>query len=135
MTSDAIEFGDWSISEGEVEERFDTPGGPGGQHANKTETAVTLRFDITASSLPEPVRQTLVRGLGRVVEVSSSDTRSQWRNREIARQRLIERLETAMVELKPRKKTKPSKAAKERRLADKKARGEKKRARQRPDHD
>ncbi len=135
MTSDAIEFGDWSIPEGEIEERFDTPGGPGGQHANKTETAVTLRLDITASSLLEPVRQTLVRGLGRVVEVSSSDTRSQWRNREIARQRLTERLETAMVEQKPRKKTKPSKAAKERRLADKKARGEKKRARQRPDHD
>lgn len=135
MTSDAIEFGDWSIPEGEIEERFDTPGGPGGQHANKTETAVTLRLDITASSLPEPVRQTLVRGLGRVVEVSSSDTRSQWRNREIARQRLTERLETAMVEQKPRKKTKPSKAAKERRLADKKARGEKKRTRQRPYHD
>ncbi len=135
MTSDAIEFGDWSIPEGEIEERFDTPGGPGGQHANKTETAVTLRLDITASSLLEPVRQTLVRGLGRVVEVSSSDTRSQWRNREIARQRLTERLETAMVEQKPRKKTKPSKAAKERRLADKKARGEKKRARQRPYHD
>jgi ribosome-associated protein len=135
VTSDAIEFGDWSIPEGEIEERFDTPGGPGGQHANKTETAVTLRFDITASSLPEPVQQTLVRGLGRVVEVSSSDTRSQWRNREIARQRLTERLETALVEQKPRKKTKPSKAARERRLAEKKARGEKKRARQRPDHD
>lgn len=135
MTSDAIVFGDWSIPEDEIEERFDTPGGPGGQHANKTETAVTLRFDITASSLPEPVQQTLVRGLGRVVEVSSTDTRSQWRNRQIARQRLTERLETALVEQKPRKKTKPSKAAKERRLAEKKARAEKKRARQRPDHD
>jgi ribosome-associated protein len=135
VTSDAIEFGDWSIPEDEIEERFDTPGGPGGQHANKTETAVTLRFDITASSLPEPVQQTLVRGLGRVVEVSSTDTRSQWRNRQIARQRLTERLETALVEQKPRKKTKPSKAAKERRLAEKKARAEKKRARQRPDHD
>jgi ribosome-associated protein len=135
VTSDAIVFGDWSIPEDEIEERFDTPGGPGGQHANKTETAVTLRFDITASSLPEPVQQTLVRGLGRVVEVSSTDTRSQWRNRQIARQRLTERLETALVEQKPRKKTKPSKAAKERRLAEKKARAEKKRARQRPDHD
>ncbi len=135
MTADAIEFGEWSIPEGEIEERFDTPGGPGGQQANKTETAVTIRFDITASSLPEPVQQRLVLGLGPVVETHASDTRSQWRNREIARQRLTERLETALAEAKPRKKTKAPKAAKERRLADKKARSEKKKARQRPDPD
>jgi ribosome-associated protein len=70
-----------------------------------------------------------------VLEVSASDTRSQWRNREIARERLIERLQEALVVKKPRKRTKPSKAAHERRLAEKKARSETKKARQRPDQD
>jgi ribosome-associated protein len=135
VTSDPIDIGEWSIPATEIEERFDTSGGPGGQHANKTETAVTIRFEITESSLPEPVRERLERRLGAVVEVTASDTRSQRRNREIARQRLIERLEKALVDPKPRKKTKPSKAARERRLAEKKARSEKKKARQRPDHD
>jgi ribosome-associated protein len=135
VTSDPIDIAEWSIPATEIEERFDTSGGPGGQHANKTETAVTIRFEITESSLPEPVRERLERRLGAVVEVTASDTRSQRRNREIARQRLIERLEKALVDPKPRKKTKPSKAARERRLAEKKARSEKKKARQRPDHD
>jgi ribosome-associated protein len=135
VTPDAIEVGEWSIPESEIEERFDTSGGPGGQHANKTETAVTIRFDIAQSSLPEPVRERLIRRLGAVLEVSASDTRSQWRNREIARERLIERLQEALVVKKPRKRTKPSKAAQERRLAEKKARSETKKARQRPDQD
>jgi ribosome-associated protein len=135
VTSDPIQLGEWSIPEIEIEERFDTSGGPGGQHANKTETAVTIRFDIIRSSLPEPVRERLERRLGPMVEVTASDTRSQWRNREIARQRLLERLEQAMVDPKPRKKTKPSKAARERRLAEKKARSDMKKSRQRPDHD
>jgi ribosome-associated protein len=130
-----MEVGEWSIPEAEIEERFDTSGGPGGQHANKTETAVTIRFDIAASSLPETIRERLIRRLGSVVEVTASDTRSQWRNREIARQRLIDRLAQALVETKPRRRTKPSKAAKERRMAAKKAHSEKKKGRQRPDQD
>jgi ribosome-associated protein len=135
VTSDAIEFGEWSIPGAEIEERFDTSGGPGGQHANKTETAVTIRFDIAASSLPEATQKRLMRRLGPVVEVTASDTRSQWRNREIVRERLKQRLERALVVEKPRKKTKPSKAAKERRMADKKAHSEKKTSRRRPDLD
>jgi ribosome-associated protein len=135
VTPDAIEFGEWSIPEGEIEERFDTSGGPGGQHANKTETAVTIRFDIAASSLPEATQQRLIRRLGPLVEVTASETRSQWRNREIARERLKQRLEQALVVEKPRKKTKPSKAAKERRMAEKKAHSEKKTSRKRPDLD
>jgi ribosome-associated protein len=135
VTSDPIEVGEWSIPETQIEERFDTSGGPGGQHANKTETAVTIRFDIAASSLPETIRERLIRRLGSVVEVTASDTRSQWRNREIARKRLIDRLEQALADPKPRKKTKPTKAARERRLAEKKARSDKKKARQRPDPD
>jgi ribosome-associated protein len=135
VTPDAIEFGEWSIPEAEIEERFDTSGGPGGQHANRTETAVTIRFDIAASSLPEATQKRLMRRLGPVVEVTASDTRSQWRNREIVRERLKQRLEQALVVEKPRKKTKPSKAAKERRMADKKAHSEKKTSRTRPDLD
>jgi ribosome-associated protein len=135
VTSDPIEVGRWSIPATEIEERFDTSGGPGGQHANKTETSVTIRFDILGSSLPEATREKLKGRLGPVVEVTASDTRSQWRNRVIARQRLIERLEQALVDPKARKKTKPSRAARERRLAEKKARSERKRARRRPDPD
>jgi ribosome-associated protein len=135
VTSDPIEVGEWSIPENEIEARFDTPGGPGGQHANKTETAVTIRFHIAASSLPEPVRERLKGRLGPVVEVTASDTRSQWRNREIARRRLIDRLEQALADPKPRKRTKPTKAAKERRMAEKKAHSEKKTSRKRPDLD
>jgi ribosome-associated protein len=135
VTPDAIEVGEWPIPEGEIEERFDTSGGPGGQHANKTETAVTIRFDIAASSLPEATQQRLIRRLGPLVEVTASETRSQWRNREIARERLKQRLEQALVVKKRRKKTKPSKAARERRMADKKAHSEKKTSRKRPDLD
>jgi ribosome-associated protein len=96
---------------------------------------VTIRFDIAASSLPEATQKRLMRRLGPVVEVTASDTRSQWRNREIVRERLKQRLERALVVEKPRKKTKPSKAAKERRMADKKAHSEKKTSRRRPDLD
>jgi ribosome-associated protein len=116
----------------ELEERFDTSGGPGGQHANRTETVVTLRFDISASSLPEDVRQRLTHKLGDVIEVRAGDTRSQSRNREIARLRLAERLERALVTPKPRRRTRPTRAARERRLAEKAVRSEKKRHRRKP---
>jgi ribosome-associated protein len=135
VTGEGLRFGRWLIPEAELEERFDTYGGPGGQHANKSETAVTLRFPIEESSLPEEVRVKLVARLGPEVEVSASATRSQWQNRQIARDRLRGRLEAALTEPKPRRKTKPSKAAREQRLTEKKARGELKRSRQRPEGD
>jgi ribosome-associated protein len=136
VTSDGgIDVGEWSIPQSELEERFDTPGGPGGQHANRTETAVTIRFDVGASSLPEETKERLIRRLGPLVEATAADTRSQWRNRELARERLAQRLREALVERKPRRRTKPPKAATERRLAEKKALAEKKRGRQRPDQD
>jgi ribosome-associated protein len=70
-----------------------------------------------------------------VVEVGASDTRSQWRNREIARERLTARLEEGLVDPKPRRKTKPSRKARERRLEEKRARSQVKRERRRPDPD
>ena len=135
MTTRGITVGSWPIPESEIEERFDTSGGPGGQHANKNETAVTLRLDIATSSLPDDLKDRLVRRLGHVVEVTASDTRSQWRNREIARERLTERIERALIQPKPRRKTKPSPQSKERRLAEKKSRSELKKGRRPPEVD
>jgi ribosome-associated protein len=135
MTTEGITVGRWLIPESEIEERFDTPGGPGGQHANKNETAVTLRFEVEGSSLPEEIRDKLSRRMGSVVEVTASDTRSQWRNRGLARERLAEKLERALVDPIPRKKTKPSRAARERRLEGKKARSSLKKQRRPPDID
>lgn len=135
MTDRGITVGSWLIPESEIDERFDTSGGPGGQHANTSETAVTLRFDIAASSLPEDVKERLGRRIGPTVEVTASDTRSQWRNREIARERLTERIERALVQPKPRRKTRPSRQSRERRLAEKKARSEVKKGRRPPEVD
>jgi len=135
VIGEGITVGPWLIPESEIEERFETSGGPGGQHANRSETAVTLRFQVDASSLPDDVRDTLSRRLGPRVEVTASDTRSQWRNREIARDRLTEMLEQALVEPKQRRKTKPTRRARERRLSAKKARSELKRSRRRPTPD
>jgi len=135
MTTEGIAVGQWLIPESEIEERFDTSGGPGGQHANRNETAVTLRFEVEGSSLPEEIREKLSRRVGTVIEVTASDTRSQWRNRGLARERLAEKLERALVDPKPRKKTKPSRAVRERRLEGKKARSSLKKQRRPPDID
>jgi ribosome-associated protein len=135
VTGEGITVGEWLIPESELEERFDTSGGPGGQHANRNETAVTLRLNIDESSLPDELRVKLSRRVGSSVEVTAADTRSQWRNREIARERLEAKLERALVEPKPRRKTKPSKAARERRLDEKKARGDLKQKRRPPEPD
>ncbi len=133
MIGEGITVGRWLIPESELEERFETSGGPGGQHANKNETAVILRFDVTSSSLPEEIRHKLARRVGPVIEVTAADTRSQWQNRGLARDRMTEKLERALVDPKPRKKTKPTRAARERRLATKKARSNLKQRRRPPD--
>lgn len=132
---DDIRIGPHTISWSEVEERFETSGGPGGQHANRNETAVRLRFDITASSLPPEVRQTLIDQLGETVEVSATDSRSQYRNRALARRRLTDRLEQALAPTPPRKPTRPTRASRRRRVESKRARGEIKRMRRKPDRE
>jgi ribosome-associated protein len=121
------------IDADEIEWRFTTSGGPGGQHANKASTRVEARFDLEGSaSLTETQRGLLLDKLGPVLVVVADDTRSQARNRAIARDRLRERLAAALVRPRPRRATKPSKGAKQRRLDDKKRRGETKRDRSRP---
>lgn len=129
---DDLVVGDLVIPAVELEERFDTPGGPGGQHANRSETTVRLRFDVVESSLSDETKTRLLARIGPIIEVTAGETRSQLRNREIARQRLAERIEAALVDPKSRKATKPTKASRQRRLFDKKSRSDVKKRRRRP---
>lgn len=134
MSRDGVTFGEWRIPESELEERFDTSGGPGGQHANKNETAVTLRVDLRSTSLPDSVTEWLIAKLGDpIVEVNAADSRSQWRNRALARQRLAGVLEGANKPRARRRRTKPTRASKTRRLDDKRHRSEIKKNRRSPD--
>ena len=135
MSPEGLTIGEWLIPDADLEELFSTPGGPGGQHANRNETAVTLRLNVRQSSLPDEVKAKLVDRLSPVVEVNSSESRSQWRNRALARQRLAEKLEAALVDPTPRKPTKPSRSADRKRLDAKKERSETKRRRRPPGPD
>ena len=131
MTED-LRFGEWTIPGHELIEQFTTPGGPGGQHANRNATAVRLRFDVEGSSLPPQIKTKLESRLGIAVEVTASEERSQSRNRETARRRLVEKLESAMGEPKQRRPTKPTRASRKKRVDDKRARSKVKRDRRRP---
>jgi ribosome-associated protein len=114
----------------ELEWRFVASGGPGGQHANRSNTKVELTFDVAGSAAFGPVqRERVVRALGPVVRVVVDDERSQLRNRDLALERLRSKLAGALVIPKERRPTKPSKAAKQRRLDDKKRRADIKRMR------
>jgi ribosome-associated protein len=121
----------------ELDWRFSASGGPGGQHVNTANTRAEVRFDIASSpSLGPRQRARLVERLGPEVRVVASDERSQLRNRELALERLRSRLADALKVEAPRRATKPTKAAKERRLEQKRHRSETKRRRQgRPGHD
>jgi len=119
----------------ELQFRFSPSGGPGGQHANKVATRVELRWDVEASSSLGPhQRSRLLEKLGSEVRVVADDERSQLRNRQLAVERFRDRLAAAVRVEKSRRPTRPTKGAKERRLADKRRLSERKRAR-RPDHD
>jgi ribosome-associated protein len=107
--------------------RFSASGGPGGQHANTANTRVELAFDVAASAALGPrQRARLLDRLGPRVRVVVSDERSQARNREIALQRLAERLRDALAVERARQPTRPTEASRERRLRDKRARSERK---------
>jgi ribosome-associated protein len=121
---------------GEVELRTSRSSGPGGQHAQKTETRVEAVFDVEASAtLSDTQKRRLVAKLGPVVRAIAQDERSQSRNRELALERLEAQLREALKIRRPRRPTKPTKAAKERRLDTKKQRGSTKRLRRPPPTD
>ncbi len=117
----------------ELQFRFGPSGGPGGQHANKASTRVELRYDVARSAALGPVqRQRLLDRVGSEVRVIVDDERSQARNRQLALERLRERLAAALRVEKARRPTRPSARARERRLSEKRRVAERKRSR-RPD--
>jgi ribosome-associated protein len=117
----------------ELEWRFTGSGGPGGQHANTANTRVELRFDVARSpSLGPRQRARLLDRLGPTVRVVASNERSQARNRARALERLRDRLADALHVDAPRHATRPTRAAKQRRLDEKRHRGDVKRARRSP---
>jgi ribosome-associated protein len=123
-----------AIPAAEIELRFSRSSGPGGQHAQKTESRVEAVFDVDASTALTPVQKRRVLAkAGPVVRAIAQDERSQWRNRELAVERLVAALREALRVERPRVKTRPSAAAKERRLEEKRRRGATKRLRRPPD--
>ena len=119
-----------SIPRSQVELRFSRSSGPGGQHAQKSDTRVEAVFDVEASTaLSEAQKRRVVARAGPVLRAVAQDERSQWRNRELALERLVEALREALRVERPRRPTKPGKAAVERRLAEKRRRAETKRLR------
>lgn len=123
-----------TIPRHEIELRFSRSSGPGGQHAQRTETRVEAVFDVEASSaLTDRQKRRVVAKAGAVLRAIAQDERSQWRNRELAVERLVDELRSALHVPRPRTPTKPTQAAKERRLADKRRRGDVKRLRRPPD--
>ncbi len=118
-----------SIDDGELDESFIRASGPGGQNVNKLSTAVQLRFDVRHSpSLPEGVRVRLERLAGRrltregVLVITAQRHCTQERNREDARERLIELIREAATPPVPRRATRPTRASRERRIQTKKRR-------------
>lgn len=117
----------------EIELRFSRSSGPGGQHAQRSETRVEAILDVEASSALTPVqKRRVVARAGPVLRAVAQDERSQSRNRELALERLVERLREALRVERPRRPTTPSAAARQRRLDDKRRRGETKRLRRPP---
>ena len=115
----------------ELEWRFSASSGPGGQHANTSNTRAEVRFDVVASPTLRPwERERLVERLGPVVRVVASDERSQARNRDLALARLAARLASALEPETRRRPTRPTLASKRRRLDDKRRRAAQKRDRQ-----
>ena len=140
MADDLRVTSGWSIPAAELSERFSRSSGPGGQGVNTTDSRVELSFEISrSSSIPEPLRQRALARLrhrlaGGVITVTASEHRTQYANRQAARERLAALLAEAVAPPPPkRRRTKPSRASQQRRLAAKKRRSDIKKQRRRGD--
>jgi len=123
-----------SLPRSEIDFRFSRSSGPGGQHAQKSDTRVEASFDVEASSaLSEAQKRRVLAKAGPVLRAVAQDERSQWRNRELATERLVESLRRALKVERRRRPTKPTKASRERRLESKRRRSDTKRLRRPPD--
>jgi ribosome-associated protein len=119
-----------SIPRSEIQFRYSRSSGPGGQHAQKSDTRVEADFDVEASTaLSEAQKRRVVAKAGPVLRAVAQDERSQWRNRELATERLVEALREALRVPRRRRPTKPTKASVEKRLEQKRRRSELKRRR------
>ena len=119
---------------GEIELKFSRSSGPGGQHAQKSETRVEAVFDVESSTaLTETQKRRVVARSGPVLRAVAQDERSQARNRELAVERLVEQLRQALKVERRRVPTKPTAAARERRLDEKRRRSRTKRLRREPE--
>jgi ribosome-associated protein len=122
-----------SLDPGEIELRVSRSSGPGGQHANKAETRVEAVLDVEASgSLSAAQKRRVVARAGPVLRAVAQDERSQARNRELAVERLVAKLAEALRVERRRRPTRPTAASRERRLAEKRRRGDVKRGRAAP---
>ena len=119
----------------DVELRASRSSGPGGQHANVTASRIEAVLDVASSSLPENDKRRIMARLGPRVTAVAQDARGQARNRELALERLRERLATALRPRRPRHATKPTAASRRRRLEQKRRRSERKQARRRPSYE
>ncbi|MBY0495052.1 MAG: aminoacyl-tRNA hydrolase [Cyanobacteria bacterium] len=130
-----------ALDEQLIDERFVRASGPGGQNVNKASTAVELRFDLAAASLPEDVKARLKDLAGSkmiadgVLAIDSREHRTQSANRVAARARLVALIQQALVKPRQRRKTRPTSGSRERRLSGKKLRSEVKQARSRRGND
>ena len=125
-----------SLPRAEIELQFSRSSGPGGQHAQKSETRVEAVFDVEASTaLSDAQKRRVVAKAGPVLRAIAQDERSQLRNKELAVERLVESLREALKVPRRRVATKPSAASKQRRLEAKKRRSQVKRLRGAPPHD
>ncbi|MBK5265826.1 MAG: aminoacyl-tRNA hydrolase [Acidimicrobiia bacterium] len=124
------------ISEGELSWTFSTSGGPGGQHANRSNTRAILSFDVLGSpAFSDTEKDRLDLELphhGGVITITVDESRSQWRNRQMARKRLADLIAEALRPRPTRRATRIPRRAHEKRLSDKRARSERKRDRQPP---
>ncbi|RHW24637.1 aminoacyl-tRNA hydrolase [Nocardioides immobilis] len=135
MRSVTIIVRDHVISDADLTWRFSRSSGPGGQNVNTTDTRVQLTFDLAGSdAFPDRLKQRMLTRLDAQVVVVAAEHRSQLRNRRAAEDRLVQLLEGAMrPPPRPRVPTKPSKGSQQRRIHQKKRRGETKRLRGRPE--